>query len=251
MPERLPAASARPRRLRDAWRTASVEAGWTFPADWWAPAVDAVTEALVGGRDVAPACAELGRCRSAIGAGLGETLEDILALGELLGNENDRRLSAMIRAAAVGWAETTCEALASTTCEDPLSLLSTPAYLRTRMAELYREAARSAVPLDRTHALVIVALPTSREWDAMTRPLHVGESLRAVFSGGETLCALNASRTVAVVTRCALLGERLVALRTLLRERLRPDADLLIRVWVEGLPPALPGAYLLLEELRR
>ncbi|HVX46810.1 MAG TPA: hypothetical protein VHC49_23155 [Mycobacteriales bacterium] len=250
MPQRLVRpAYARPHRLRDAWRTASTAHSWTFPADWWAPAVDAVTEALLAGRDVESACTELGRSRSAIGAGLGETLDDVGVLRDFI--HDDRLLAQMIRAAALGWAETTCEALASTTCEDPLSLLSTPAYLRTRLGELYREAERTSVPLERTHALVVVALPTSREWDAMTRPLHVGESLRAVFSGGETLCALSSSRTVAVVDRDALLGERIAALRTLLSDRLGTDPELVIRVWVEGLPPTLEAAYLLLADLRR
>ncbi|HEX2821086.1 MAG TPA: hypothetical protein VHO07_13105 [Streptosporangiaceae bacterium] len=49
--------------------------------------------------------------------------------------------------------------LSASGCEDPLSGLATVPYLRTRLGELYREAAqRGTSPAD-THRLLVVSLP--------------------------------------------------------------------------------------------
>lgn len=62
--------------LRDAWRTAARQSGWT-EEDWWIPAVDTLTRAIVQGRAIEPACAQLGRERAEAGLGIRETLDDL------------------------------------------------------------------------------------------------------------------------------------------------------------------------------
>jgi hypothetical protein len=66
--------------LCDRWRRASMALGWAFPSDWWAPAVEALAEALCDGRDATSACTELGRARAESAIGLDEALRDLAAL---------------------------------------------------------------------------------------------------------------------------------------------------------------------------
>jgi hypothetical protein len=78
--------------------------------------------------------------------------------------------------------------LSASGCEDPLSGLATVPYLRTRLGELYREAAqRGTSPAD-THRLLVVSLPRPPDpWHRMALAIVVGYDLRAAFPGGETL----------------------------------------------------------------
>jgi hypothetical protein len=66
--------------LCDRWRRASLALGWSFPTDWWTPAVETLAEALCDGRDPAGACTELGRARARAAIGLDEALRDLAAL---------------------------------------------------------------------------------------------------------------------------------------------------------------------------
>jgi hypothetical protein len=176
---------------------------------------------------------------------LGELLDDLDALFAALALDIAPRL--VIRAAALGWADVTCELLATAACEDPLSRLTTPAYLRTRLGELYREASRSGTVVRRTHALVVVHTDARAGIDSLTVDLRVAESLRAVFSGGETLCAAGPAHTLALVSRDQTLAGRVAALRRLFHDR----PGRVPRVWVEGLPAAEAAAFGLLDDFAR
>jgi hypothetical protein len=77
--------------------------------------------------------------------------------------------------------------------------------------------------------------------------MRLAESLRAVFSGGETLCAAGPTHTLALVTRDTGLAGRVAALRRLLEELHRHT----MRVWVEGLPAGHTAAARLLDEFAR
>jgi hypothetical protein len=231
--------------IRERWRAFSLAAGWAFPGDWWAPAVEAVVDAVRDGLPLEPVCSELGRSRAESGVELSELLDDLDALFDAAPGAVPRHL--VVRAAALGWADATCAVLSSSACEDPLSRLTTPAYLRTRLAELYREASRNGTVVSRTHALVVVRADARAGLTRLTGGMRLAESLRAVFSGGETLCAAGPTHTLALVTRETGLAGRVMALRRLLEELHRHP----MRVWVEGLPAGSAAAVRLLDEFAR
>jgi hypothetical protein len=235
-------------RLRDDWRAASLRAGWAFPRDWWVPAVEAVVDALVEGRDLATPCARLGRARADAGVGLDEALTDLATLPG-----GHAAVHPLVRALAAGWAEVACEPATTGVCEDPLTGLTTPAYLRTRLAEVYREAERTAVSVPSSHALVVVAIApvNGSRLLTMSRLLLVGGALRDTFSGGETLSAVGPARALALAQRQDSLPAQVCALRQLLAERLRQAGSAPARVWIERLPPSQAGACHLLTELAR
>jgi hypothetical protein len=243
-----PAAGDAGRRLRDGWRAASLRAGWSFPQDWWSPAVEAVVDALVDGRDLTAPCAGLGRARAEAGVGLDEVLVDFAAVPGMRA-----AVDPLVRAVAGGWAEVACRPASLGLCEDPLTGLATPAYLRTRLGEAYREAARSGVPVAGSHALVVVAVEPADGSRLLTtsRLLLVGAALRDAFPGGETLAAAGPTRAVALVDREPPLGPRAAALHRLLAERLGQAGSPPARVWIERLPATLGAACQLLAGLAR
>jgi len=235
--------------LRRAWREASHVGGWSRPRDWWAPEVDAVVEAVWDRRDVVEACARLGRVRGEAGVGMTETLDDLCALYAALpsGVPPLRALRALVGA----WADAGVAPLRTATCEDPLSGLASAVYLRTRLAELYREVERAGGTAPLRHGLVVVPIgvPSGARWDGLLRRLALGEALRSVFSGGETLAVIGPGAVVGLVERDPQLHGRLSALRRRLGEIM--DLGWLPRVWLERLPETLPAAYDLLEDLAR
>ena len=56
----------------------------------------------------------------------------------------------------VAWSESTLEYLHSLSCEDPLTGLASLAHVRTRLAEIYREAENEGRDVRTAHALVVV-----------------------------------------------------------------------------------------------
>lgn len=70
--------------LREAWRAGVQEIGYAPPDDWWTPAVDALTRAIVQGRAPEPPAAQLGRERAAAGWTVEQALGDLRLLYRLL-----------------------------------------------------------------------------------------------------------------------------------------------------------------------
>jgi hypothetical protein len=267
------------RQLCDRWRATSLRVGWAFPADWWVPAVDAVAEALCDGRDPAPPCAELGRSRAEAGVGLEEALADLVALHAAVTETGTADAAAgppvadppaagppvadppvaggapgrLVQALALGWADVMCDPTAGATCEDPLTGLAVPAYLRVRLGEIYREGERRGLPVPATHALVVaeVELSGGGSLTQLSRSVLLAECLRATFSGGETLCGLAPGRVVALARRASGLAAWAATLRRLLAAELDPLTEQPARVWIEGLPGTLAAAHRLLAELTR
>ncbi|HEV7754215.1 MAG TPA: hypothetical protein VGO94_00010 [Mycobacteriales bacterium] len=263
-----------PAALRLAWRGAALVIGWARPQDWWCVEVDAVCEAVAGRRELLGMFSRLGRARAEAGVGLGETLDDVAALYAVLAER--AAPAAVVRALAEAWVEVGFEPLRVGTCEDPLTGLTSAAHLRTRLAEVYREAEREGGSVHATHALVVVptGLDGVARWDGLLRRLALGVCLRSVFSGGETLAGLGPSVVVGLVTRTPLLAAMVEALRRRLIEvatgtavrgeteggGARGAGDTVTgvpgdgeppRVWVEGLPGGLSEAYAVLEDLAR
>jgi hypothetical protein len=190
--------------LRDAWRRRSLAGGWLTPDDWHSEAVDAVLTAcqadrpgpagmtpagigprVPGGGELAVACTGLGRSRARGGMGIAETIDDLAALFAVLEEALPVRL---VCAVAEGWAEESRAQPPRDGCEDPLSGLATLPYLRTRLAEVYREAEQGGTSPADTHRLLVVRLPRRPDpWHRMALAIGVGRDLRAAFPGGETL----------------------------------------------------------------
>lgn len=224
--------------LGDAWRARSIDTGWAFPEDWWAPEADAVAEGVVTGADVTEQCARLGHVRAQAGVGIGETIEDLGALYAVLGRPMPPMAS--VRALAEGWVESGVFGLTDLTCEDPLTGLASLPYLRTRLAELYRgeRAPRGA------YCLVVVDLTTWLDpWKRIAWTIVIGHELRRAYPGEETLTLLSAGRAAALVPRRPEL--QLAAARLRRDIATRHDA----RVWLERLPETATRAAALLDRL--
>lgn len=238
--------------LRARWRGSSLGGGWSRPRDWWVPEVDEVAQAVLVGEDLIAACGRLGRARAEAGVGLAESLDDLVALAAVLpeGLMPVGAIASLVRALAESWAEAGVAPVLRVTCEDPLTGLATPAHLRTRLAELYREAERSGEQPAAVATLVVirprwqVARP-----ELLFRRVLLGEVVRTAFSGGETLAALG-PRGVAVLARPHdRLAAQIRATVRLLADRLGDAVT--VEISYRPLPPTLPAAYELLDRLAR
>lgn len=213
---------------------------------------EAVGEALASGSNSLEACDVTGRRLAEDGAALDEVLDALRATTQaVLGT--DPTYDA-VRAISVAWSEATLAYLHQISCEDPLTGLASMSHVRSRIAEIYRGAARSGVDVSQRHALVVVDLPETiaslaapdAGFSRTLRLARVGQATGTVFNGAETIGRLGARRVVAVVDRDARLGRRVALVRTLLE-----STDFPTRVWIEGLPGSDAGAALLLDELAR
>lgn len=214
---------------------------------------EAVGEALAAGSDAVSACAVVGRAVARDGAALGEALSGLRSTYALiLGVPPDFEAA---EALSVAWSEATLEYLHQLSCEDPLTGLASLAHVRTRLAELYRDAEQTDVSVQTSHALVIVELidrQRSADDHSFTRALRlvqITEVIRSVFSGGQTIGRLGLHRAVAVVPRTVDLGLSVALLRELAGDLDLGSAD--VRVWIEGLPAVGDSATRLLDDLAR
>jgi GGDEF domain-containing protein len=215
---------------------------------------DAVGEALVSETDVIAACTVVGRDVARDGAALSEALSALRSTYELVLGTAPAFDAA--EALSVAWSDATLQYLHDLSCEDPLTGLASLAHVRSRLAELYREAEMTDVVVSGSHALVIVELCFREQADdpghhftRAMRLVQVAEAVRAVYSGGQTLGRLGLDRAVAVVPRSADLGLSVSLLREFLDELDLGEVDL--RVWIEGLPVSPDSASRLLDDLAR
>ena len=250
-------------RLRDEWRRRSLATGWRMPDDWDTEAVDGVLAACrnralahgeaglaaVGATALAAACAGLGRSRARAGVGVAETIDDLAALFAVLGRgEGGRWDPALWLAGAIaeGWAEETVSQFARGGCEDPLSGLATLSYLRTRLAEVYREAELGGTSPAETHRLLVVGLPRRPDpWRRLALPILVGRDLRAAFPGGETLSLAKPGPAIALVPARRDLPLRYARLRRNIQ------AAFGTQIRMTPLPGRLTEALRLVDELAR
>lgn len=188
---------------------------------------------------------DVGRRLARDGAGVGEALRTLRSETQARGREP---LPAEVEALVEGWADTTLGYLHRLTCEDPLTGLATMAHLRTRVAE----QRRAGLDLAQAHALVVV---TPGGGEGVPRPAHtslgaalggaaLGERVRVVFSGRETIARTAGGRVVVLADR----DRRLDGLVALLR-RLLDDDGHDTAVQVHALPDGELELVLLLERL--
>ena len=187
---------------------------------------------------------DVGRRLAGEGAGVGEALRTQRAEAQVRGREpRPEEVEALVE----GWADTTLGHLHRLTCEDPLTGLATMAHLRTRVAA----QRRAGVDLARTHALVVVS-PSGEEGDRSSHGslgaallcAALGERVRVVFGGGETVAHTHTGRVVVLAGR----DHRLEGLVALLRRLLDEDDQPAI-VQVHPLPEGELELVLLLERL--
>lgn len=226
------------RILRARWRTASIANGWRFPSDWPLPEVDLVCASVLGSVDMCSALASLGRARAQAGAGLEETLVDLAALHAVLSNPDspdglvpvdpDTTPSRLVRVAALAWADESFGELSQVRTTHGLTGLATEAYLRSRLGEVYRQAARDGTRVGDTHVLLVVTLDLSDVlgWSRMMAMVLVADVLRQVFDGGESSAALGPSVAVVLAEREPAFGERVLSAAWLVNERLHIDPEL-------------------------
>ena len=252
-------------QLRSRWRTASLAAGWPFPNDWALTEVDLVCETALSGLDLAPALTRLGRARARAGCGLSETLRDLAALHAVLtvpsartglvSADIDAVPARFLRLTALAWADVLVRQLARAEVSDGLTGLSSPAYLRARLREVYREASATGLPARDKYVLVVVApeLRGTTGWSRLTAMVLLADVLSTVFDGGQTLAALGPAAIGVLAERDHDLAGRVAQARLLARDRLRIDPQLRCvgapPVWLEQLPPAHAAACQLLADL--
>jgi hypothetical protein len=257
-------------QLRDEWRRRSLATGWRMPDDWDSEAVGEVLAACrnralargeaglaaVGVTTLAAACAGLGRSRARAGVGIAETIDDLAALFAVLqGGEGSRPGAGapggdpplrLVGAIAEGWAEESVSQFAHGGCEDPLSGLATLSYLRTRLAEVYREAEQGGISPAKTHRLLVVGLPRRPDpWRRLALPILVGRDLRAAFPGGETLSLAKPGPAIALVQARGDLPLRYARLRRNIQ------AAFGTQIRMTPLPGQLTEALRLVDELAR
>lgn len=255
------------RVLRARWRTASIAAGWRFPSDWGVPEVDAVCLSAIRRGDLAGALSSLGRARAEAGAGLDETLTDLAALHAVLTNvevkdgliatDPNAAPTNLVRAAALAWADASFGELRNVETTENLTSLATHAYLRTRLGEVYRAAARSGVSAAETHAMLVVTLDLSgvTGWPRLMAMVLVADALRETFDGGESIAILGPSVAVVLADREPTFGDRALSAGWLITERLAVDPQLessrkpLLRL--ERLPATQEAARELLMNISR
>jgi GGDEF domain-containing protein len=213
---------------------------------------DAVAEALVSGQCPVAACAVVGRATAVDGASLAEALSGLAATYTALGGAVPDFTAT--EALSVAWSEATLEFLHELSCEDPLTGLASFSHLRTRVAEVYREAERRGVLITATHALVVVDVvgaPAEGAGAPFTRALRlaaVAEALRTLFGGEETIARAGSDRILVLTRRGMELGETLGIARDLFADLDLPD---LPRTWIEGLPGNPELGVRLLSDLAR
>ncbi len=237
-----------------------------MPDDWDTEAVDEVLAACrnralargeaglaaVGATALAAACAGLGRSRARAGIGIAETIDDLAALFAVLGGgpgmwgaDGDPPLR-LVGAIAEGWAEESVSQFSHGGCEDPLSGLATLSYLRTRLAEVYREAEQGGTSPAETHRLLVVGLPRCPDpWRRLALPILVGRDLRAAFPGGETLSLAKPGPAIALVPARRDLPIRYARLRRNIQ------ATFGTQIRMTPLPGRLTEALRLVDELAR
>jgi hypothetical protein len=146
----------------------------------------------------------------------------------LIATDPDVAPTPLVRAAALAWAEAACGDLRSVEAKDNLTDLTTQAYLRTRLNEVYRQAARLGVPAASTHALLVVTLDLTAVsgWSRIMAMVLVSDALREIFDGGESLALLGPSVAAVLSERDPGFGDRALSAGWLITERLKIDRQL-------------------------
>ncbi|QGK72408.1 hypothetical protein GIY23_18935 [Allosaccharopolyspora coralli] len=248
--------------MRARWRTTSFAAGWPFPGDWASPAVDRVCEAAVGAGDLRQRLGELGGERAGAGVGLDGTLQDLAAMHAACADAEDTGLVVadpdavpawMIRVTASGWADGSAGKAIARESTDALTGLTTVNYLRTRLHEVYREAASARREPRAGYALLTVTIEVPEDgsgWNRAQAMILTAAALQRVFDSGQTLSLLRPSTATVLAARGDRLHARRARFETDVPTRLANDPSLrtaCVRVSDVALPATHQRAWQLLD----
>ncbi|WP_418061304.1 hypothetical protein [Pimelobacter simplex] len=225
------------------------------------PAARALTDALIHGTGQAGAASAFGAAYAVAGAGLGVCLA---ALDDTcLAADSAAAAPALVRHAALGWGEAVERHYNSLTCADPVTGLGSIQHLQSEVAGLYRAAGDGWLvdtDIARTHALVVVELPTVRGdvddafggLEAALRRASAAEVLRAGMPECPQPSEVHPRRLVALARRDEGLHRRLADAADEVDRRLAlsPSGGS-CRAWTEALPVDPDTARLLVDELAR
>lgn len=246
--------------LRERWRERSLRSVWLRPGDWAHPAADT----LAGIVDKLPATSpqallaaeDLGRARGELGAGIGETLDDLACLFAEAGVEGVP--TPVVRALCEGWADAQAGAVATGGALDPQTGLPTRQYLGVRLAEVYQRAEENGLEAARTQALAALDVAAGEVPPLLraARQAAAGAALRDAFGPGQPMATLGGGVFVVLVDLDGQLQTRLDGLRAQIRRHsepleLRAVTRRPVRVWLEHLPPSHEEAVLRLRRLSR
>jgi hypothetical protein len=219
------------------------------------PRFGAVGEALVSGSGSVEACEVVGSDLARDGVPLEEVLDALSTTYRMVrGGDPDH---ADTRALALGWSEATLGYLNRLSCEDPLTGLASMAHVRSRLGELYRGQPGDGGAVRDTYALVVVDVPSARgtaqvgriRVEQALRASRIGELVRSVFTGAQTIARVGPRKVVVLCERDDRLGGRVAELRQRLVGLGSPVPS--ARVWLQALPDSEAEAATLLDELAR
>ncbi|WP_231482374.1 hypothetical protein [Nocardioides sp. URHA0020] len=205
------------------------------------PRFEAVGESLASGSGSVAACEVLGGVLARDGVSLAEALDDLATTWRLVRDAEPAH--AELRALAVAWSDATLGYVHGLSCHDPLTGLSTLAHLRACIGDAHR-----AGPVADAGVLVVVEVAPCGELLAQAMAdAQLGEIVRGVFPGRETIGRIAPGRLVVLADR----DDRLVRRVDLLQRMVVGGAAPRPRVWIEGLPDSDVAAVALLDELAR
>lgn len=173
------------------------------------------------------------------------------------GSDPDAVPSRMLRATALAWADAALGELSAVAATENLTGLATTEYLRVRIGEVYRAGRRGDfAPADRFVLLVVsVDLSRTAGWPRLMAMALVGDVLREVFDGGESLAVLGPSVAAVLAERGRGLAERAARTRKLIAGRLGVDSALRsarrAEIRLERLPCSEAAAQALVDRLSR
>lgn len=235
----------------EAWRNRGATNGWTYPDEWEVPEVAAVAKAFLTGMDMRGPLAALASVRAREGHGLRETLANIVALHMVLRGVEPP--SAWLRAVAIGWSDVVARELAMTRVDDGLTGLSTGAYLRTRLFEVYEQCSSEGISASAKYCLVILSVSLGElSWlDRMAAMMLVADSMGLAFSNGETRALVTPSTAVVLSARGPLVPARMCAAGQLISDRFASTGFPvnLVRPRCMSLPAAYEDACRLISDL--
>jgi hypothetical protein len=215
---------------------------------------EALYDALESDGNVVEVVAEIARRSAREGAAIDEVLSDLALTYEAQGGIFVEPPFPVVRALAGSWADASLRYLHAVSCEDPLTGLASLAHVRSRILEVFREAARRGIQGPPPFAMLVVELTWGEAcgspFDRMLRMIDVAEILRMVYAGDETVGQLTGSRVVALIRRDSRIGDSVSGLLGLLQSW-EERSGIHTRLWIEGLPASAASAEVLLDELAR
>lgn len=216
---------------------------------------EAIGEALVSGASLSSVCAVVGRDLARDSVDLGEALSGLRTTFQVITGADPS--FDVVEMLTVAWSEETLGYIHQVSCEDPMTGISSLAYLRSRLLEVQRGAVDRGTNAAATHALVVIDLPfelglrgpSAADGAAVNHSLELARAAdraRLVFAGDETLSQASCSRLIVLSERHPNLAIHAVTARELI-DQIFPGTH----AWIEGIPASESGAAALISELAR